>query len=167
MKRVARQHLRQVVGPQLFPDHVDGASELLQALVARVVVVRPLFLIPPTITCFDGGVLDAVHDALLRRNQRWGEAKHVVERGAPVVLSNEGLEIGQRARVVVGVRFLRFTARQRRNGNTLSPDGGVTVVIDAEKAHHAAHLVERGVERRAGHTPHLFLAQLQTAVQEA
>ena len=83
-----------------------------------------------------------MHDALLWWNQRWGEAKHVVERGAPVVLSNEGLEIGQRARVVVGVRFLRFTARQHLNGNTLSPDGGVTVVIHAEKAHHSAHLVK-------------------------
>ena len=108
-----------------------------------------------------------MHDALLWWNQRWGEAKHVVERGAPVVLSNEGLEVGQRARVVVGVRFLRFTTRQHPHGNALSPDGGVTVVIDAEKAHHPAHLIERGVERRAGHTPHLFLAQFQTAFQEA
>ena len=132
MQCIAGKYLRQVLGPQLFLDHVESVLNLLQACATCVVVMRSLLLTSSTYTHFDGGELDTVNDALLRWDQRRSQTKNITECGAPVVLSDERMQVTENTGIVVLVRLLRITALLLSNGNALTPDIGVGVLAYIE-----------------------------------
>lgn len=65
---------------------------------------------------------------------------------------------------VIGI--LDITEMREKDRNALLPNGAVAVVANGEQVHHAVHLVERSVERRARHAPHVDATQLRTACEE-
>ena len=167
VKRVAWENLRVVLWAQCFLYLVDLDGDARHAALVRRVVVGSLSLITATHTHFNCRQLHAGEHAVLWRNESGRETCDVLQRGAPIVLIDQPLEKRENGGVVAVVGVLDITETRERDRNTLLPNGAVTVMTNGEQIHHAVHFVERSVERRARHAPHVDATQLRTAREEA
>lgn len=163
VERVAWENLRVVLWAQCFLYLVDLDGDARHAALVRRVVVGSLSLITATHTHFNCRQLHAVEHAVLWRNESGRETCDVLQRGAPIVLIDQPLEKRENGGVVAVVGVLDITETRERDRNALFPNGAVAVVTNGEQIHHAVHLVERSVERRARHAPHVDATQLRTA----